>query len=105
MLPDGSGEGAGRRERMTNREAYERDCEELEQYREIGTVEECREAVEKQRAKKPKFLHMLNDTKYTAECKCGYRFTADIDCRYNPQFCSKCGVKFDWSEDSEGNGT
>lgn len=31
---------------MTNREAYERDCEELEKYREIGTVEECREAVE-----------------------------------------------------------
>ena len=31
---------------MTNREAYERDCEELEQYRKIGTVEECREAVE-----------------------------------------------------------
>lgn len=32
---------------MTNREVYERDCEELEQYREIGTVEECREAVKK----------------------------------------------------------
>ena len=37
---------------MTNREAYERDCEELEQYRAIGTVEECREAVEKQKPKK-----------------------------------------------------
>ena len=80
-------------------------AEVLNEFSKIGTVEECREAVEKQRAKKPKFLHMLNDIKYTAECKCGYRFTADIDCRYNPQFCSKCGVKFDWSEDSEGNGT
>ena len=38
---------------MTNREAYERDCNELEQYRAIGPVEECREAVEKQKAKKP----------------------------------------------------
>ena len=38
---------------MTNREVYERDYEELEQYREIGTVEEFREAVEKQKAKKP----------------------------------------------------
>ena len=38
---------------MTNREAYERDCNELEQYRKIGSVEECREAVEKQKAKKP----------------------------------------------------
>lgn len=37
---------------MTNREAYERDCEELEQYRAIGTVEECREAVERQKPKK-----------------------------------------------------
>ena len=67
---------------MTNREAYERDCEELEQYRNIGTVEyfkklkladngtiwgfideyvayknigtveECREAVEKQKNRK-----------------------------------------------------
>ena len=27
---------------MTNREAYERDCNELEQYREIGTVEQVR---------------------------------------------------------------
>ena len=38
---------------MTNREAFERDCNELEQYREIGTMEECRKAVEKQKAKKP----------------------------------------------------
>lgn len=38
---------------MTNREAYERDCNELEQYRKIGSVEECREAVEKQKPKKP----------------------------------------------------
>ena len=40
---------------MTNREAYERDCEELEQYRAIGTVEECREAVEKQKPKPCEF--------------------------------------------------
>lgn len=37
---------------MTNREAYERDCNELEQYREIGTVEECRKAVKKQKNRK-----------------------------------------------------
>lgn len=35
---------------MTNREAYEKDCDELEQYREIGTVEQCREAVEKSKS-------------------------------------------------------
>ena len=30
---------------MTNREVYERDYEELEQYREIGTVEEIRKII------------------------------------------------------------
>lgn len=38
---------------MTNREVYENMCDELEQYHAIGTVEECREAVEKQRPKRP----------------------------------------------------
>lgn len=38
---------------MTNREAYENMCDELEQYKAIGTLEECREAREKQKAKKP----------------------------------------------------
>lgn len=28
---------------MTNREAYENMCDELEQYRAVGTVEECKE--------------------------------------------------------------
>ena len=74
---------------------------EIQQYRQIGTVEECRQAMEKQKPKKPEFLHMLNDTKYTARCKCGHRFTADIDYRYNPKFCSKCGIEFDWSEGDE----
>lgn len=39
---------------MTNREAYENMCDELEQYHAIGTVKECREAVEKQKPKAPK---------------------------------------------------
>lgn len=30
---------------MTNREVYERDYEELEQYREIGTIEEIRKMI------------------------------------------------------------
>lgn len=37
---------------MTNREACERDCNELEQYQAIGTVEECQESREKQKSKK-----------------------------------------------------
>ena len=37
---------------MTNREAYENMCDELEQYQEIGTVEECKKAVKEEDALK-----------------------------------------------------
>lgn len=33
---------------MTNREAYENMCDELEQYRAIGTVEECRKSLKEE---------------------------------------------------------
>lgn len=99
---------------MTNREAYERDCNELEQYREIGTVEqvrnqkhnlemaykiisdyeaigtveECREAMEKQKAKKPV---LRNDNgKLRKSCPvCG--------CFFSPlsRSCPKCGQAID----------
>lgn len=59
---------------MTNREAYERDYEELEQYREIGTVEECREAVEKQKPKRK--IRITSGIFY------------DLGCRYK---CPNCG--------------
>ena len=50
---------------MTNREAYERDCEELEQYREIGTVEECKTAMELQ-----KHLKGADNNLYKVLVKC-----------------------------------
>ena len=37
---------------MTNREAYDNMWDELEQYRAIGAVEECREAVSRLRKKR-----------------------------------------------------
>ena len=69
---------------MTNREAYERDCEELEQYRNIGTVEECREAVEKQKLKKP-----VKD-KYNHNCcpNCGWIVSGEGG--YGEEFCPHC---------------
>lgn len=107
---------------MTNREAYERDCEELEQYREIGTVEECREAVEKQKAKKPIWkqgsgiVHKdyADGHGETVEEKwadwvcpnCGW-FVGEqyIPRRHNQRksnHCSRCGQKINWSENLEG---
>lgn len=62
--------------------------EEIQQYRAIGTVEECQAAVEKQTANKPidRGLYM--------ECpNCGE--IRIQDCGY----CSSCGQKIDWSDE------
>lgn len=82
---------------MTNREAYERDCEELEQYRAIGTVEECRGAVEKQKAKKS--IDYDEDLGYFKCPSCGCVIMADefLDHKY----CLNCGQKLEWEESEE----
>ena len=71
----------------------ERMLDELLQYREIGTVEECREAVDKQKPKKPV---LRNDNgKLRKSCPvCG--------CFFNPlsKNCPKCGQAID--ENLEG---
>lgn len=84
---------------MTNREAYERDCEELEQYREIGTVEECREAVEKQKAKKPRLNYkpkFFGRATYTCP-RCGNCCLEEFaNERQNNRYCWDCGQKIDF---------
>lgn len=93
---------------MTNREAYARDCEELEQYRNIGTVEECREAREKQKPKKP--LLMSKRKEKIAEgdyvhviCpSCGeeifscFLFYPWNDSQRTNEFCKSCGQAIQW---------
>lgn len=67
--------------------------EEIKQYRAIGTVEECREAVEKQRAKKPIIYCGTN----RADCpNCG-NTVRGIKGPFG-NWCSNCGKKLDWSE-------
>ena len=91
---------------MTNREAYERDCEELEQYRKIGTVEECREAVEKQKPKAPKDSLKIKpvidengayvdaDTTIYLLCpNCGEMVGIEDNC---DRFCHECGQAIQW---------
>ena len=58
--------------------------EEIQQYREIGTVEECREAVEKQKAKNP-----VKD-KYHHNCcpNCGWIVSGEGG--YGEEFCPHC---------------
>lgn len=71
--------------------------EEVQQYRAIGTPEECRAAVEKQTAKKPKKTESA-----------GYRYTDTYRCQNCggnfsgtgiANYCYRCGQKLDWSEE------
>ena len=70
---------------------------EIQQYREIGTVEECREAVEKQKAKKS--IDYDEDLGYFKCPSCGCVIMADefLDHKY----CLNCGQKLEWEESEE----
>lgn len=76
--------------------------EEVQQYRKIGTVDECREAVEKQTAKKPmpidyeKYIDIIDNAKFLRGA-----FWCP-NCRhvvYSGSFCKDCGQKLDWSDE------
>lgn len=87
------------------REELERKLEETEneiqQYREIGTVEECREAKERQRAKKPNIWGDGYDDEGNIiydmyDCpNCGKSYEIDYE-EYN--HCPNCGQKIDRSD-------
>lgn len=69
---------------------------ELQQYRAIGTVEECREAVEKQKPKKPH----RNYKKFSGLwCKCGW-YLGQKQC-LDIKYCPNCGQAIQW-ENLEG---
>ena len=72
---------------------------EIQQYRAIGTVEECREAREKQKPKNP-----VKD-KYHHNCcpNCGWIVSGE--CGYGEEFCphcENCGQAIQWDENLEG---
>lgn len=72
--------------------------EELQQYRAIGTLEECRAAMEKQKAKKP--MHVTNSyfgyqkhKEHVGYCPdCGHQ----VEETYG---CPNCLRKIDWSDE------
>lgn len=73
---------------------------ELYKYQQIGSLEEVREAVEKQKAKKP--LVGGNTDKLTGDiricpCCCGIVGIDDMRADY----CADCGQHIDWSEVEE----
>lgn len=81
---------------MTNREAYERDYNELERYKEIGTVEECREAVEKRKPKKPKEILRHRGGFEMQHCpKCDTDYQVDRRYKIKDGYCPACGKLLD----------
>ena len=77
--------------------------EEIQQYREIGTVEECREAVERQKAKKPrKKLNKYSNTYKCPNCDCEFIHKDETGwfCGKKYKFCPDCGRAIDWNEEA-----
>ncbi len=65
--------------------------EEIQQYRAIGTVEECREARERQKEKKPVCRSIFTDgTRFPGCPTCFSRIDRGAF------YCSGCGQKLDW---------
>ena len=76
--------------------------EEIQQYREIGTVEECREAVEKQKSQKI-IIRNWNPTRCPT---CGHELSTSLGDGYykHPTFlerCPECGQAIRWEENDE----
>lgn len=65
---------------------------EIQKYQAIGTVEECRAAMEKQRAKKPIKIAPCKSVNYFKCSSCGNFLSID------KPFCEECGSAVDWSE-------
>lgn len=70
--------------------------EEIQQYREIGTVEECREAVERQKAKRPKKVlrHRGGFNKYHCP-NCDTDYCKDERYEIKEEYCPVCGKLMD----------
>ena len=68
--------------------------EEVQQYREIGTPEECQAAMETQIAKKAITYRGTN----RADCPACGATVRGIDAPFG-NWCSKCGQRLDWEEE------
>lgn len=66
--------------------------QEIKQYREIGTVKECKDAVERTTKKK-----YISDGEYTYCPICKSKLI-NITQYAPPIFCSHCGQRIDWSD-------
>lgn len=63
--------------------------EEIQQYRTIGTVEECRAAMEKQTAKRPR---IIGNAMICPSCPRCFKSAS-------PTYCPSCGQMIDWGNE------
>ena len=79
----------------------------LAEYENIGTVEKCREAVEKQKPMNPKIHKDRFSNTYNCP-KCGWTFIHKNEtgwfCGQHYKFCPNCGQAIRWNENLEGMG-
>ena len=73
---------------------------EIQQYREIGTVEECREAVKKQKLKTPGRTGMDEQDCYICP-NCGADIGSIDDYFPRDRYCHECGQAIQWNENLE----
>ena len=75
---------------------------EIQQYRKIGTVEECRKAAEKQKPKQAEHSKWIgiNGALYDLCPTCGTNLCTDSFLgEQKENYCGNCGQKLDWSEE------
>lgn len=74
--------------------------EEVQQYRAIGTPEECRAAREKQMPKKPYHISQVDDNdNANVECPACHATTDYAVNVIKRGYCWKCGQLLDWSDE------
>lgn len=84
-------------------DVYGNQCEELDRYKQLGTLEKVREAVEKQNPKTPTYEGdgYAPDGSFVWDewiCpRCGTSYEVDYD-EYD--YCPNCGQSIDWSEEN-----
>lgn len=93
-------------ERKNEIQGYEmaiKALEEVQQYRQIGTVEECRAWKEKQNAKKIISFDYNNGTVNYGCPVCKRKIISKIDGKWCGgtfnEYCDRCGQKLDWSDE------
>lgn len=93
-------------ERKNEIQGYEmaiQALEEVQKYRKIGTVEECRAWKEKQNAKKIISFDYNNGTVNYGCPVCKRKIISKIDGKWCGgtfnEYCDRCGQKLDWSDE------